>query len=189
MSGLRSIREILKEGGVQLAMTDMLAKEPLRVSDAHISTAAVEIQVIRIGSKQMTLAVFRQLPHRHIFDSYGKLLAPPWGWVNYDHDYGVTPFIFSWEGALYRFNVNLKAEWKRRVIEHKEEIEVPDPKWDGDRYSKKKVWKSTGDWYLHTDLDRDIGAFCCQAEAQEVLAERCASLTILEAAPQLFIAV
>ena len=43
------------------------------VTDITISTATVDIQVMRIGTKQMTLTVFRQLPEMDIFDQWGDL--------------------------------------------------------------------------------------------------------------------
>src|SRR5215510_10980403 len=73
------------------------------IIDVSISTATVDIQVMRIGTKQMTLAVFRQLPYRNIFDRSGTLVAPTWGWVNYDRNGSpAKPFVFSFDGVLYR---------------------------------------------------------------------------------------
>lgn len=55
---------------------------------ASISTATIEVKAIRVSGKQMTLAVFKQLPRRSILDSMtGELIGDPWGTVNYYWDY------------------------------------------------------------------------------------------------------
>jgi hypothetical protein len=60
------------------------------VRRAAIRTATVEIQALKIDGKQMTLAVFRQLPERKI---QGR--STIWGWGNYHrHDCG----LFDQEG-------------------------------------------------------------------------------------------
>lgn len=51
---------------------------------AAVTTATVDVQVLRIGAKQMTLAVFRQLHRDDAFD------GPMWGTVNYCHR------LFDW---------------------------------------------------------------------------------------------
>lgn len=81
---------------------------------ARITTATVTVKVIRIGSKQMTLSVFRQLPVHDIFDQYGDLVAQPWGWVNYDRcTTGLSrkPFVFSLDEQLWRYNLFEYAEF------------------------------------------------------------------------------
>lgn len=59
------------------------AGEPERAALARplaaITTATVDVQVLRIGAKQMTLAVFRQLHRDDSFD------GPLWGTVRYCH--------------------------------------------------------------------------------------------------------
>ena len=60
--------------------------------EATISTAQVEIQVLRVGHKHVTQAMFRQLPYREIVDWWRFAWKPedevplegrPWGYVNY----------------------------------------------------------------------------------------------------------
>src|SRR5262249_54867539 len=46
---------------------------------AIVTSATVDVQVLRIGAKQMTLAVFRQLLRDDDID------GPKWGTVNYHH--------------------------------------------------------------------------------------------------------
>jgi hypothetical protein len=52
--------------------------------DARITTVQVEIQALKIGRKQMTLSIFRQLPLDDLVDyATTHLRGVPWGWVNY----------------------------------------------------------------------------------------------------------
>jgi hypothetical protein len=162
-----------------------------RVTDIVISTATVDIQVIRIGTKQMTLAVFRQLPYKTIYRKSGALLAPPWGWVNYDTENG-TPFVFSFEGILYRHDVRLYIESHLIVKPEQREERIKDPHWDQaqGRYISTE-WRPTGSWNL---IGGDGGGYCLltfdsEKDALAHLANRRESLRVLEAAPQLFIGV
>jgi hypothetical protein len=56
----------------------------LDAEHAVIHTATVEVKTLTISGKQVTLAVFRQLPEREIIDPQtGNLCGIPWGLVNY----------------------------------------------------------------------------------------------------------
>ncbi len=56
----------------------------ITTKEATIKTLSVEVRALTIGSKQVTLAVFRQLPARQIIDpKTGELRGVPWGRVNY----------------------------------------------------------------------------------------------------------
>lgn len=151
----------------------------LQINEVTISTVSVDIQVMRIGTKQMTLAVFRQLPSKDIFDKWGNLLATPWGWVNYDWQ-GGKPFVFSYEGILYRAGVPIDAHYALTV-----EREVSE-----ETYPRKP----TGKWRIQTSEAAGIWfrlkwRFDSDAAARAHLENRQRSIVILEAAPQLFIAV
>jgi hypothetical protein len=62
-------------------------KQVITTSDVAIKQVAVEIKVLKIGNKQVTLAVFRQLPERGIISlQTGELLGEAWGRVNYHVD-------------------------------------------------------------------------------------------------------
>lgn len=61
------------------------------VQEATINTVSVEIRTLTISRKQVTLAVFRQLPMLDIIEDYGIEVglregAVPWGTVNYHWD-------------------------------------------------------------------------------------------------------
>jgi hypothetical protein len=71
--------------------------KPLTTADVTVQTATVEVQVIKISNRQMTLSVFRQLPTWHVItiggdpndaavavpDLPGGDVAEVWGTVNY----------------------------------------------------------------------------------------------------------
>lgn len=63
-----------------------MAKPPLTVQNAAITTASVEIKTLTVSGKQVTLAVFRQLQERPLVLEDGTLAGQPWGVVNYHPD-------------------------------------------------------------------------------------------------------
>ncbi|QYN19271.1 hypothetical protein [Amycolatopsis sp. DSM 110486] len=63
-----------------------MAKPPLTVQNAAITTASVEIKTLTVSGKQVTLAVFRQLLERPLVLEDGTLAGQPWGVVNYHPD-------------------------------------------------------------------------------------------------------
>jgi hypothetical protein len=63
-----------------------MTKPPLTVHNAEIRTATVEIKTLTVSGKQVTLAVFRQLPRRPLIEKDGTLNGVPWGTVNYHPD-------------------------------------------------------------------------------------------------------
>ena len=168
-----------------------LFKEPIRVDDVRVSTVTVEIQVIRIGTKQMTLAVFRQLPSKNIFGIDGNLRAAPWGWVNYETQWGCKQFVYSYEGGLYRCSVDVQANQKLQVREEIKEEEYAH--YDQQKHEYVKNQFPTGRWILEAgggDYNRyQVGFFSSKLNAQACLENRRNSIAILGTASQLFIAV
>jgi hypothetical protein len=65
--------------------------------EATITTARVEIKTLTIGGKQVTLAVFRQLPEEDWLDANGHPKGWAWGTVNYHPDSGCK----LWWGHLH----------------------------------------------------------------------------------------
>ncbi len=61
--------------------------KPILAESTAIKTAFVEIKTLTIGKKQMTLAVFRQLPEEDVINQATcELRGIPWGHVNYHPD-------------------------------------------------------------------------------------------------------
>ena len=167
-----------------------------RVTDIVITTATVEIQVMRIGSKQMTLAVFRQLPHRDIFGEDGSLVALPWGWVNYDRgEGGSKPFVFSCDGVLYRAMVDVAMSRSLTVHAEMENRKLAQPYYDdktGRYVSEERA--PTGLWLVQ-GVRPCWGSyvlplrFATQTDAMFYCHARGEAVEVLECAPQLFIGV
>lgn len=80
---------------------------PLDAAQATITTCNVSVHVIRIGKRQLTQSVFRQLPTRRLINEDIPVLcdgAVIWGWVNYLCEGGHKPrqFIVQYGDKLYR---------------------------------------------------------------------------------------
>lgn len=56
------------------------------IHEAEIKTATVEIKTLSVSGKQVTLALFRQIEKRDIFNGDGTFAGIPWGTVNYHPD-------------------------------------------------------------------------------------------------------
>lgn len=70
-----------------VARTVKTAPRTIEATHAIISTASVELRTITINNKQMTLAVFRQLPEEQLLSpKTGELRGVAWGPVNYCPD-------------------------------------------------------------------------------------------------------
>jgi hypothetical protein len=72
----------------------------ISTEQAAITTCTIEVKVIKIDKKQMTLSVFRQLLRRSVIDVTFALLGEPWGIVNY-----------FWDGCGYVYGEHLHVVW------------------------------------------------------------------------------
>lgn len=95
----------------------------MTATSALITTATAEIQTLTVGSRQMTLSIFRQLEEVH----WAQLT--PWGWVNYHPDkkcqrdmtlYGFHRHIIGtdhyYPGGLVRSQVSLDSTTAERLV-------------------------------------------------------------------------
>lgn len=85
--------------------------EIIRAEEAQITTATVTIKTIRVGKKQLTLTLFRQLPQVNLVDvERCALNGEVWGWVNYHwgKDQVGTHFILQWGTVLCRALFEIK---------------------------------------------------------------------------------
>ena len=78
----------------------------IQIEDAKLKTLTVEIKSLVINGKQMTLAVFRQLPEESIFDDEMNLRGVPWGLVRYRIDGNNNPHVL-WQNddVLFRYQI------------------------------------------------------------------------------------
>jgi hypothetical protein len=77
--------------------------------EAQVRTMQVEVRVMKVGNKQVTLALYRQLTREQVIDARtGQLRGVPWGLVNYNAGdcggYGPEHLHVVWQkgGALRR---------------------------------------------------------------------------------------
>lgn len=112
---------------------------PLTVRNAEIRTATVEIRTLTITGKQVTLAVFRQLPEEGTF---GKAGAVSWGWVNHCPDKACSPRHnrFGWD-VQHRHVVWQKGAALRRTTV-----------WDPDQYNGAGYERHLEIWRWALDL-------------------------------------
>lgn len=64
----------------------------VKAREATVTTLSVSVKAMKIGTKQVTQSVFRQLEEAPLLDARLAWLGVPWGWVNYHwglcHDHG-----------------------------------------------------------------------------------------------------
>ena len=76
-------------------------------TETKIHTFSVTIQSLTLKDRQMTLAVFRQLPQGRFYENTNgqrnPILGTPWGLVRYDiKDQGYLWIVHEHDGVLYR---------------------------------------------------------------------------------------
>jgi hypothetical protein len=70
-------------GGINQGKEFVMKPLPITTENAIIKTASVEVKVLTISGRQLTLAVFRQIPEGQIITDDLKLAGTPWGIVRY----------------------------------------------------------------------------------------------------------
>ncbi|WP_406306277.1 hypothetical protein OHA61_34190 [Streptomyces sp. NBC_00885] len=96
----------------------------LTTQNATITTVAIEIKAITIGSKQVTLSVFRQLEKARLIAHDGTLNGVPWGYVNYHpdkcaDDYPHRHIVWQQGQELRRANVSHQPDFDPGVTRHR----------------------------------------------------------------------
>jgi len=97
----------------------------INVDQVKLSKVSVDIQVIRVGSKQMTLAVFEQLVRESLIDwETLQLRGIPWGWVNrHNKECGTTNHLhIIWQAGnhLLRDDVYQRSEIPQEIESRKQ---------------------------------------------------------------------
>lgn len=94
---------------------------------ASLETMAVTIQSLHVNGKQMTLAVFRQLPRV----DFCPARHTAWGTVRYKFDNASRWLVFEHHGRLFRDSVGLSVyqsmQWERQkeVMDYVESANLP----------------------------------------------------------------
>lgn len=80
----------------------------VETKSASIDTLSVTIKALHVSGKQMTLAVFRQLPECHVFNKDGSFdITEYWGIVRYHiKDEGSLWAVRAVDGVLYRCDID-----------------------------------------------------------------------------------
>ena len=90
----------------------------IETKNASLDTLAVTIKTLHVSGKQMTLAVFRQLPIKYVYKN-----SELWGIVRYSiKDDGDIWLVFSDNGILYRRALVLIKPDIRHLTNHRKEI-------------------------------------------------------------------
>lgn len=55
----------------------------IKVEEALVKTAQVEIRALTVNGRQVTQALFRQLQQEDCWNATFDLTGPLWGWINY----------------------------------------------------------------------------------------------------------
>lgn len=120
----------------------------LHVNHAIIHTASIDVAIMRLNKKQVTLSVFRQLDEESIFLSDGSLRGTPWGRVNYtwkDNKPG-TAFHVVWQDGEY---LKRSAVPKTPIVIPRNDYRSKDP-------VEIRTFKSYKPWiYLDTEEEEE----------------------------------
>lgn len=177
----------------------------VETKQASLATLAVTIQALHVNAKQMTLAVFRQLPQARAYKDDGTLAEgfEYWGLVRYEiKDQGSLWLVAGRDGALYRCDTrhgHMPVEFKRNDLSYARSMLA---EYEGKREKARQYseWKAAGcvggymPWVCFTsDDEASLGHWREEIplrDAAIVQAQTAArSHDVLMALPQLFIAV
>jgi hypothetical protein len=170
--------------------------QPVTTENAGINTVSVAIRALHVNNKQMTLAVFRQIPHLdliNIIDScpyedrglvdgvtlWGKVKQPRW--LNYE-------VLGSWDGDLFRI------DYLRDIKSCRHRVGLIEDKLNAERKKGSGVKEppiGDGDlWDFYLDKTQEYVLRIAELEQCLDFQHRCINYWLtLEDLPQLFIAV
>ena len=156
----------------------------VETKNASLDTLAVTIMALHVSGKQMTQAVFKQLP-----EGDEKEGEPMWGIVRYKGIYSNIWIIFSSNGILYRRELQTQNPSLSWVREAQRELDMHDrkysynlPKTDNSDISKWAIEIAEKRLDIASDLEY------CQSMYDEELVTQQKEIA-LSKIQQLFIAV
>jgi hypothetical protein len=91
----------------------------------EIKSMTVSIQVITVNNKQMTQAVFKQLPEKEYFDEEGYIIGNLWGRVKHEFGHYKDGFwiVFELNGLLYKTWNHKIDDYIKDIVDKKNELE------------------------------------------------------------------
>lgn len=123
-------------------------KRQITAQEATIKTASIEVKVLTLNGKQMTLSVFRQLKdERLVNDETVELVGQPWGWVNYHPDCHTERehlHVVWQQGQWLRRALVFRQPWLDDITEPEKHITLVDTLQDG--YLHYLVARTSAGW-------------------------------------------
>jgi hypothetical protein len=164
-----------------------MASQPITTAQAQVTTATVEIRTLTVNGKRMSIAVYEQMPWRHLQQWFEaapgselgyrirRQTGEVWGWVN-RHEKGCE---FR-TGQHLHLVVADAGRLLRATVDHTPANEGMWPFWDG-------VYYRPGDHAVGRQ-DRYTEAWTPVEVAERLLNEWTEAYEGLAALPQLYIA-
>jgi hypothetical protein len=111
----------------------------LTTQEATVQTVHVEIQALKVGKKQVTQALFRQLPYEDLLDTDTvQLRGVPWGHVRY---------WWEGDGSIFEQGPRLHIVWQRgNELRRAAVYERPDRGHMADY--RQTIQDAVDDWFL-----------------------------------------
>ena len=158
----------------------------VETKNASLDTLAVTILALHVSGKQMTQAVFKQLP-----EGDEKENEPIWGIVRYRGIYSNIWIIFSSEGTLYKRELKTQRPDISWILEAKRELDRHDKRHPESTLSYETDRPEVIEWRLELAQKR-ICLVSSIEEYQDIYDEKLVKQqneTALSKLKQLFIAV
>lgn len=168
----------------------------IETKNASLDTMAVTIMALHVSGKQMTQAVFKQLPYKDESDK-----SELWGIVRYSiKDQADIWLVFSESGTLFRRGVNTRTRYAdksllnelqndvKRLTKNMSRFEISDDMTDYLKKSYKEQQDEQDDKLAKAQMDLDDEIIEYNDEVKAVEKFNAYEKRLLEM-PQLFIAV
>jgi hypothetical protein len=160
----------------------------VETKNASLDTLAVTILALHVSGKQMTQAVFKQLP-----EGDEKENEPIWGIVRYRGIYSSHSIwiIFSSEGTLYKRELKTQRPEFGWVAQARRELDIHDNRYPASTINYEKDRPETIEWkreLAQKRIDLVYSVEECQSAYDESLVKQQNELA-LSKLKQLFIAV
>lgn len=112
----------------------------LTAQTATITTATVEVKTLTISGKQVTLAVFRQLPESPLINDEGNPNGQPWGTVNYCPDKKYWDHTTGQMTDCATGPLHVHVVWQKNNELHRARVQAPG-RWE-------PFYPGVGDFYV-----------------------------------------
>jgi hypothetical protein len=103
-------------------MSKTVVSDGVKVHKDHaiVHTGSIDVKVLRLNKRQLTMGTFRQLCESLLFNYDGTMSGIPWGWVNYtwgdDHKRGVMGHVVFQKGS-YINRCPISYDWVNHLAD------------------------------------------------------------------------